>query len=130
MTQVEASVPKTNAELWDEFNRNKARKSANNNQINQADRKNDGKPQISFVLEANFAIEGAAKVFEFGAEKYSRSNWKKGLDDKAIIDSMSRHILKYLSGELIDPETNLPHVDHILCNALFLADQYNGRRGE
>jgi len=89
-------------------------------------RYNSDKPMVSLVLEANYALCGAAKVLEYGMKKYSRSNWKKGLDDKEILDSLTRHMLKYLSGELIDPETQCPHVDHILCNALFLSDQYNG----
>ena len=94
----------------------------------KAMRFNDGKPQISLVLSAGYALEGAAKVLEFGAEKYDRDNWKSGMDKEALVDSLSRHILKVLEGENVDPESNCPHVDHILCNALFLAYHHNGRK--
>ena len=89
---------------------------------NQGDRDNSSKPVISMVLEAPAAIEGVARVLEFGREKYARSNWKKGLPYTEIIDSMSRHLLKIMSGEDIDPESELPHCSHVLCNALFLSE--------
>lgn len=91
----------------------------------QAQRHNQGKPKLSFVLDAGNAIKGAADVLEFGAKKYSRNNWKKGLAMEAIIDSLLRHVEELLSGKRYDSESSLPHVDHIACNALFLADLYN-----
>lgn len=85
-------------------------------------RYNDGKPEMSYILEARHALHGLAKVLELGAKKYSRGNWRKGLSHTSIVDSMTRHLTAYMSGENNDPETGLPHVDHVLCNALFLSE--------
>jgi hypothetical protein len=87
----------------------------------KAMRFNDGKAQLSYILDADIAMEGMSKVFEFGARKYDRGNWKKGLTPNEIIDSLLRHLMSYQSGEVLDPESGLPHVDHVLCNAVFLA---------
>ena len=89
-----------------------------------ASRYNTGKSPLSMVLEARHALEGMAGVLEFGAKKYNRGNWHKGLPHADICDSMLRHISAYLSGEDIDPESGRPHVDHIFCNAMFLAEGY------
>lgn len=85
-------------------------------------RENAGKPKVSIVLEARHAIAGVAGVLTQGSEKYSRANWRKGLMHTEVCDSLSRHLLAYLAGEDADPETGLLHVDHVLANALFLAE--------
>ena len=85
-------------------------------------RKNHGKTGVSMVLEAKHAIEGIGKVLEFGAKKYDRGNWRKGLSHTEICDSLIRHLSSYLAGEDNDIESKLPHVDHIATNALFLSE--------
>lgn len=109
--------------------------------VNKSMRFNSGKPPLSFIMSFGPALEGIAYVMEYGAMKYERNNWKKGLDLNEIIDSMLRHLAKYLDGDYLDlnPETGqadmnysgLPHIDHIAVNALFLAyhsdrDNYDG----
>jgi hypothetical protein len=67
------------------------------------------------------SLEDMVKVLEFGANKYSDNNWKKGLKTTEIAESLMRHLFTYLQGEDIDTESNLSHTGHILCNAMFLA---------
>lgn len=85
---------------------------------------NEGKSPLSLVLEAKHALSGCAGVLEFGAKKYARGNWHKGLYHTQICDSMLRHLSAHLSGEDVDPESGKLHVDHVLCNALFLAEGF------
>lgn len=87
----------------------------------QAMRKNEGKPQLSYVLDVMPALKDMVAVMEFGASKYERNNWQKGFPKDKLLDSMLRHIDAFYSGEDVDPESGLPHVGHIMCNAAFLA---------
>lgn len=89
----------------------------------QATRHNQGKPQYS-LIDLN-SLEHCAKVLEFGAKKYARNNWQKGMNLTTILDSMLRHIAALNSGEFIDPESGLPHIGHIQCNAMFLGCKNN-----
>lgn len=85
----------------------------------KAERFNEGKEKWSLV---DFkSLKPMVQVLEYGTKKYSRDNWKKGLPVTEICESMLRHIYSFLDGETIDPESGLPHVGHIQCNAMFLA---------
>lgn len=88
-----------------------------------AERKNSGKPQLSYI--ALDCMEDAARVMEFGAKKYARNNWRKGMQLTKILDSLLRHLAALAKGEMIDPESGLPHVGHIQCNAMFLGNPNN-----
>ncbi len=90
----------------------------------QAMRKNEGKPQLSYVLDVMPALKDMVAVMEFGANKYERNNWQKGFPKDKLLDSLLRHIDAFYSGEDVDPESGLPHVGHIMCNAAFLAYHY------
>jgi hypothetical protein len=80
-------------------------------------RYNDGKLQWSMAEMK--ALEPMIRVLMFGAMKYERNNWKKGLKLDEILDSLQRHYVAILSGEANDTESGLPHIGHLLCNAMF-----------
>lgn len=69
------------------------------------------------------ALAGVMGVLEFGARKYSPSSWKQ-VDDGMMRykDALYRHLHAVESGELYDPESGLPHIDHIVTNALFISE--------
>jgi len=81
-------------------------------------RYNETKPEWGLV---DFdSLINMVRVLEYGAKKYDKYNWKKGLPYVSVIESMLRHIFAFLNGEDLDPESGLPHTGHIMCNALFL----------
>ena len=65
-------------------------------------------------------LEDTVRVLMKGAEKYSRDNWKKCDDVNRYKDALMRHVTAYIKGEVSDPEDNLPHLAHAICNCLFL----------
>lgn len=67
------------------------------------------------------ALEGIAHVLTFGARKYVSNNWRGGISYSRIISSLLRHLAAIQRGEDVDPESGLPHIDHVGCNAMFLS---------
>lgn len=74
------------------------------------------------------SLEPLVQVLEFGAGKYSPDNWRKGLPVREQTASLMRHVVAYMSGEDIDPESGLPHLGHIMCNTMFLSWHSRNRK--
>lgn len=82
--------------------------------------KNDsGKPEFGYVpMEL---LTDVNEVLRYGANKYEFENWKKeGFTYSRAYNAMLRHIFAFWRGEDTDPESGFSHVDHAICNLLFL----------
>lgn len=66
------------------------------------------------------AQEEIAKVLGFGAKKYARGNFTKGLEYSRLIAAALRHLNQFNSGEDKDPESGLSHIAHAGCMIAFL----------
>ena len=81
--------------------------------------KNDkGKAPLHMIPEVS--LIGMAEAFAYGAIKYERFNYRKGLSYTRLTDSLRRHTLAYLAGEDIDEDSGLHHTKLILANAAML----------
>jgi len=64
-------------------------------------------------------LEETLEVLEFGAKKYSRDNWKH-VEPARYERAAMRHLISYVTGEKLDPESGKSHLAHLMCNVLFL----------
>jgi hypothetical protein len=88
--------------------------------------KHDGeKPRVD-LLDPQ-ALEGIAAVLAFGAKKYAADNWRGGISYRRLIGAALRHTFAIMRGEDIDPESGLPHVDHLGCCWMFLSNMMKTR---
>lgn len=78
----------------------------------------EGKPDISLIPPEY--LEGLARVFMYGTQKYARENWRKGMKWSRVYSSAMRHLLAFWKGEEIDAESGLPHLIHAAWNLLVL----------
>lgn len=63
----------------------------------------------------------ACRVFEFGAQKYARWNWAKGMPWRVPLGCALRHAEAILKGEEHDTDSGLLHGGHYYCNLVMLA---------
>jgi len=84
-----------------------------------------GKVRMDLVwLGAPQAIDGLAKVLTWAVEvkHYEPHSWQNVPDAVTrYTAALLRHQLAIARGETHDPESGLPHADHVLANALFLS---------
>ena len=69
-----------------------------------------GKPKLS-LLNKDF-LHGTAKALGYGIDKYGRNNYKLGMEWTRVIDATLRHMAAFTSGENIDEESKLSHLNH------------------
>ena len=59
------------------------------------------------------------KCDTFGANKYAPNNWAKVENGyQRYKAAMLRHLVAFEKGEVIDPESGLPHLAHMAWNAI------------
>ena len=77
-------------------------------------RYNQGKTQLNLIPPA--VIDELGRALTYGAEKYDKNNYRKGMEWSKVLDSLQRHINSFRSGEDFDPESGLPHLSLAMCN--------------
>jgi hypothetical protein len=88
-------------------------------------KKDQDKPRMDLLDP--LALEGLANVLTFGAQKYAPHNWRKGIANTRLIAAMLRHLFAIMRGEDNDPESGLPHIDHVGCCWMFLSNNMKVR---
>jgi len=85
---------------------------------NQKLKKDSGKNRLDLV-PPEWILE-IGKVLSFGIQKgYEEDSWMQ-VEAKRYKASTLRHLLAHLDGELLDPESGLMHLSHVLTNVGFL----------
>lgn len=69
-------------------------------------------------------------VLGFGARKYGPDNWRNGLEYRRLLGATLRHLTAFSEGEDLDEETSLSHIDHAICELLFLSHFIHTGRSE
>ncbi len=87
-----------------------------------------GKPPVSMVPKE--LIYGAARAFEYGARKYQKSNFKKGMDWSRVTDALMRHTLEFSDKKDNDDESGLPHLYHMAACVGMLLYYYENKVGK
>ena len=82
-----------------------------------------GKPAFDMIPPE--ALEEIARVFQVGAQKYSRDNWRQGFDWSRIYGAIQRHLNAFWGGQDRDPETGLLHVAQAAWGCMVLLNFYH-----
>lgn len=77
--------------------------------------------KLRFDLIPAIATESLATVLTYGAKKYKPNNWRS-VDPQRYIAAFERHWHAYISGEMLDKESGLPHLAHCMTNLTFLLE--------
>lgn len=86
----------------------------------------EGKTKWSYLPYAE--LEQIVKVFEHGAEKYGRNNWKQGFAYSRLWNATMRHLVAFKCGENLDSSGH-HHLAHAAASILMLLAHHNHQLG-
>ena len=78
----------------------------------------DGK--TSWTLLPVESMRELVNVYDIGAKKYGRENWRKGMEWHRVFDAMMRHAWAWWGGENRDPVDGQHHLASVAWCALSL----------
>lgn len=76
----------------------------------------------AFALIPVEPLEEVARVYGYGATKYSLRNWEKGYDWSLSYSALQRHINEFWKGRDLDAESGLPHLAHAVFHCLAMME--------
>ncbi len=88
----------------------------------------NGKPDLTLLPKA--AKDAIAKVFMFGASKYGRNQYKKGMKWTRLLAATERHLSAFTDGQDNDVESSLNHLAHAGACIMMLLEYYEKNLGQ
>lgn len=89
-----------------------------NNNPEEGLKYDDGKLRMDLIPPVTY--EALGRVLTYGAKKYTDNSWQ-GVERKRYVAALLRHFIEYMKDpQSIDSESGLKHIEHVLCNAMFL----------
>ena len=88
----------------------------------------DDNGKLRFDLITPECIIGIVECLTLGAKKYKPNSWQNVENPiDTHFASLMRHLIAWRQGEIIDKETGLSHMKHVLSNGMFLLynEKYN-----
>ncbi len=86
----------------------------------------EGKPCISDIPQ--LTLMSVAKVFNYGAKKYSKFNYSAGTQWLRYYDATQRHLNSWMVGDNID-ESTCHHLDHAIASLMMLRENIHLNKG-
>ena len=87
-------------------------------QTQQAIKHDAGKPRYDLIPPE--ALDGLARLYALGAEKYKDRNWEKGMAWSRIFSALMRHAWKWFRGERYDAIDSQHHLLSVIWCAVAL----------
>lgn len=72
------------------------------------------KPDLTLIPK--IALDEMAKAFGYGAQKYGRRNYEKGMKVTRTLAAAMRHITAFVNKEDLDEESGNSHLAHALAS--------------
>lgn len=88
----------------------------------------DGKLRLDLIPPE--VIEMLGEIYTYGSHKYGANNWEKGFEEGRLLAAARRHDLALAKGEMLDPESGLPHTAHAAWNYLTLETLRKRNKGD
>lgn len=82
-----------------------------------------GDLKVPLALVPSTAIILMGQAFKEGARKYGPFNWReKSVEGMTYAHASLRHLMAWIDGEEIDPESGNPHLAHVLACVAIMVD--------
>ena len=85
----------------------------------------EDKGKLRYDLLPPHALDELAKVYTYGANKYTDNNWRKGMKWGRVFGALMRHLWKFWAGEEKDKESGILHLSHALWGVVTLLEYCN-----
>lgn len=94
---------------------------------NKTIKNDEGKPKYSDLPVKT--LRSVTKAFNYGAKKYAKYNYTKGLEYTRYYDACLRHLEAWREFEDIDVESGNHHIDHAIASLMMLRENLHLNTG-